>query len=411
MKLRLSPILIHIPLVTVYSTRNVLSYRMATKYTEHRATDPFLRLEKLIYDTFDKIIKTATDRRNEVLGQLEEFKTTFLRMEVAREKRLKELEDNLQLISKANTRTQEKRMIKEKQEMYDRPYQCPIPILITEHFQSLLQQIEAFGHVQGTAGPYVNKTKHFGSFGKRGAGRGELSDPKGLALDGENRVYVADFLNQRVQIFSQDKSFLSEFGNKVLFRPFGIALFDKYVFVSDRQLGIVFKFVLSSYKLVCKSGKGKLDSPSGIAVDQEEVFVADRCNNRVVVMSSELKILREIGQYMLNYPQDVKVNKNKIFIADNSKHRNIHIFSKTGDFLKSIIKLENGNRDIFFTFDSYDSILISDFGGSSIQIFSFDGRLVHRIASEPNPTGIAVRDSFHIITARHFLWTSDVRLY
>ena len=94
---------------------------MATKYTEHKATDHFLRLEEqLIYDTFDKIIKTATDRRNEVLGQLEEFKATYLRMEVAREKRMKELEDNLQLISKANYRTRdvvkERRILKEKQE-------------------------------------------------------------------------------------------------------------------------------------------------------------------------------------------------------------------------------------------------------------------------------------------------------
>ena len=350
-----------------------------------------------------------------MLGQLEEFKATYLRMEVAREKRMKELEDNLQLISKANYRTRdvvkERRILKEKQEMYDHPCHCPIPVLITEHFQSLLQQIEAFGHVQGTAGPYVNKTKHFGSFGKRGTGKGELSDPKGLALDGDNKVYVADFLNQRVQVFSQDRNYLSEFGNNVLFRPYGIALFDKFVFVSDRQVGVVFKFVLSSCKLVGKSGKGKLDSPSGLTVDQGEVFVADRCNNRVVVMNSELKLLRELGQDRLDYPQDVKVNKNRIFVADNNKHRNLHIFSKTGEFLKSIIKLENGNRDIFFTFDSYDSILISDFGASSIQIFSSDGRLVHRIESDPNPTGIVVRASFHIISARHFLWTSDVRLY
>lgn len=389
---------------------------MATEYTEHKSTDHFLRLEQLIYGTFDKIIKTATDRRNELLEQLEEFKTTFQRMEVARQKRLKELEDNLQLISKANYRTRdavrEKRIIEEKQELSASPSQCPIPVLVTEHFQSLLQQIEGFGHVRGTAGPYVNKVKHFSLFGKRGAGKGELNDPKGLAIDGDNRVYVADFLNQRIQVFSQDRIFFSEFGSKVLFRPFGIAVFEKFIFVSDRQLGVVFKFVLSSYKLICKSGKGKLDSPSGLAVARDgEVFVADRCNNRVVVLSSELKILRELGQNRLDYPQDVKVNNNKIFVADNSKHKNIHIFSKTGEFLKSIIKLENGNRDIHFTFDSYDSILISDFGASSIQIFSFDGRLVHRIESAANPTGIVVRDSFHVISARHYLWTSDVRLY
>ncbi|KAI6661930.1 hypothetical protein LOD99_9700 [Oopsacas minuta] len=397
---------------------------MATNFSGNYYTlsllDSYVEMEQNICRTFDKIIRTASDRRNELIAQLNDMKITFLNKEVVRENRLLELENSLQRILKSNARqieiiqlqNREISRIREQQEIYSKPTPFPVPILLTEGFQTLLQEIEGFGHVQGTAGPYINKKTHFNTFGRKGEGKGEMNDPKGIVIDSARRLFVADFLNKRVQVFSQDGNFIADFGSQVFFRPYGIALFDEFVFVTDRQLNLVFKFLQTNYNLVGKSVKGNLNSPSGLTIDRDrEVLVADRSNNRIAVFSSELKFVREFGEDKLDYPQDVKINLNKIYVADNNEFKNIHIFSKTGDLLKSVIQLANVTRNIFICFDSNNNILISDSVGDTIQIFTPDGRMVHRIKSLPNPAGIAVTQNFHIICARHYLYTCDIRFY
>lgn len=48
------------------------------------------------------------------------------------------------------------------------------------------------------------------SWGEPGSGPGQFNLPHGIALDGHDRVYVADRENSRVQIFSPDGKFLAE---------------------------------------------------------------------------------------------------------------------------------------------------------------------------------------------------------
>ena len=50
------------------------------------------------------------------------------------------------------------------------------------------------------------------SFGHAGTGPGELNRPEGLFVDAQDRVYVADSCNHRIQIFSNDGRFLRAYG-------------------------------------------------------------------------------------------------------------------------------------------------------------------------------------------------------
>ena len=90
-----------------------------------------------------------------------------------------------------------------------------------------------------------------------------------------------------------------------------MALNDKWVFVSDFSLNAVIKFQITNNEYVCQSAKGELSYPNGITVDTNgEVLVADYHNNRIVLLNSELKLVREIGKNKFIHPRDVKVNKN-----------------------------------------------------------------------------------------------------
>ena len=382
--------------------------------------DSYKEVEVLIYRTFEKIITTAVARRDRLVRELNEMKLEYLRKEETRIKQNTELERDLRDLRRRDTRVCGERdfineeiiRVKAEIKISKTPTIFPVPQLCTESFQILLQQLEGFAYVRGTAGPYNDKVVPYRISGGRGRGRGEFNDPKGIVLDENQQIFVADFLNQRVQVLSKEGKFVAEFGNSYLFRPYGIAIYRNWVFVSDKQFGIVFKFLLTNYKMVSKSGKGKLASPSGLTVDEDgEVLVADCGNNRIAVLNSELKPIREIGKGTLTSPQDIKIQINRLFVVDNNTKRNLHIFSKQGELLKSIIKLENGSRNIFFCFDLYNSILVSDFAANSIKLFTMDGKLIHRIQSTASPTGIAVTDNFNVINARFYLYSCDVRFY
>ena len=127
------------------------------------------------------------------------------------------------------------------------------------------------------------------------------------------------------------------------------------------------------------------------------MFVADYYNNRIVVLSLDLKFIRELGNKKLVKPQDVKVNNNKVIVADNGEHHNVHVFSKLGDLLNSIINLRGRTGDIFLCLDKFNNILISDWSGKIVQIYTLEGLLIHSIECDYEPTGIAVTQDNIII--------------
>ena len=120
------------------------------------------------------------------------------------------------------------------------------------------------------------------------------------------------------------------------------------------------------------------------------MFVADSNNDIIVVLSLDLKFIRESGNKKLVMPSDVKVNNNKVFVADKGKHHNVHVFSKLGDLLNSIINLRDENLGIFLCFDKFNNILISDWSAKILQIYTLEGLLIHSIECGYRPAGIAV---------------------
>jgi DNA-binding beta-propeller fold protein YncE len=72
------------------------------------------------------------------------------------------------------------------------------------------------------------------AWGKHGKAQGEFDTPHGIALDSTGRVYVADRVNGRVQVFDADGKFIAEW--KQFGRPSSVAI-DKndILYVADSQ--------------------------------------------------------------------------------------------------------------------------------------------------------------------------------
>jgi DNA-binding beta-propeller fold protein YncE len=139
---------------------------------------------------------------------------------------------------------------------------------------------------------------HVRTIGGRGGDDGQFNFPTNLFVDGEGRVYVADTLNFRVQIFDLEGRFVRTFGTQgdtpgTLNRPKGIAVDGEgHVYVADTSFnnfqifdaeGQLLLFVGSAGR-----GPGEFLLPAGLFIDtRDRIYVADQGNSRVQVFQYE----------------------------------------------------------------------------------------------------------------------------
>jgi DNA-binding beta-propeller fold protein YncE len=135
-------------------------------------------------------------------------------------------------------------------------------------------------------------------FGGIGSAAGQFDEPVGLALDSKGNLYVADTWNQRIQVFvpSTDNSSytpsvqwdISGWMSQSLDNKPYLAVDQKgHIFATDPDSFRVLEFTTSG-EFVHTWGESGTDQqgfglPSGIAVDsQGRVWVSDAVNNRLM---------------------------------------------------------------------------------------------------------------------------------
>lgn len=131
---------------------------------------------------------------------------------------------------------------------------------------------------------------HWGSTGKE---PGQFQGVKGLAIDAQGNVYVADWGNQRIQVFDGEGKFKSEFGN--IGRPLAMCITrgaTQHLFISHAgdddgmEDAAIYKVTLDG-KVVGKFGSaGKLPRQFGLANSldcrsETELLVGEMTNWRV----------------------------------------------------------------------------------------------------------------------------------
>src|SRR6187401_1806934 len=83
---------------------------------------------------------------------------------------------------------------------------------------------------------FTKDGKYIKEWGKKGSGRGEISEPHTIAMDSRGRLFVGDRENNRIQIFDQDGRYLAEW--RQFGRPSGITITsDDTIYVTDSESG------------------------------------------------------------------------------------------------------------------------------------------------------------------------------
>jgi tripartite motif-containing protein 71 len=206
---------------------------------------------------------------------------------------------------------------------------------------------------------YYFYTTQWGSYG---TGDGQFSGPEGIAVDSVGNVYVADTGNNRVQKFTSNGDYITQWGS---FSPYGIAIDSgDNVYVTG---SVVSKFT-SSGTLLTQWGTGGIY----IAIDSN--------NNIYLIYNYQVQKFTSSGTFItqwggggtgngkfVNSPGCIAIDSNdNIYVSDDLGNLTFRIqkFTSSGVY---ITQWETGGgSDIYhltgIAVDSNDHLLVTDWG-------------------------------------------------
>lgn len=219
-------------------------------------------------------------------------------------------------------------------------------------------------------------------FGKKGRGEGEVVGPQYLAEDSFGNIYVTDFGNSRVVVFDPDGNGLLHFGQKTGdfpgFRsPTGIAVLNDRVFVADSATGAIYEFDRAGNFISNLVNEKTFARPESLKNWGDHIILTDK--NRIVTVDTDTGSVFENGRTARATSQITAAvpDKNGNIIVTDFKANDIYVMSKmtelVGGFNVQIeriiednfpnvvmeVKVENRHRQPIVGLDT-DNFLITE---------------------------------------------------
>ncbi|HEY8082619.1 MAG TPA: S8 family serine peptidase [Solirubrobacterales bacterium] len=283
----------------------------------------------------------------------------------------------------------------------------------------------------------------------------QFDRPHGVAIDAEGNIWVADYRNNhRVQKLSPTGEFILMVGNEVnktnseeegtseaeqdlctaasgdecgpgvgFESPNGIAidLESGDIWVSDSYYGRI-KHYNSEGEFLDQfgtpgSGEGQLNSPRGIAFNQEgDLLVVDGLNNCIVKFTPEGEFLDQFGAEgegngQFKSPSGVSVGPDgNIWVADTANHR-IQKFDAEGEFLAKYGTYGSGNGKFSFPYslavDPHGVIWVADSSNNRIQAFNSQGKYLTKFGTYGSGDGQLYQPKALAFDAKGDIWVAD----
>ncbi|MDI6794816.1 MAG: 6-bladed beta-propeller [bacterium] len=249
------------------------------------------------------------------------------------------------------------------------------------------------------------------SIGRLGLGQTQFDHPNGLALDNKGNLYVTDLGNHRVQVFDRAGRFKNLFyregvGVSSFKSPAGIAVFNRRIYVVDRETNILSEFTIGGDFLTArphfewvkeKGGETAqehfiglnsvtldkagalygLEGDRAITCDGKHIYLANIGRVQKLTIP-DLKVMLEFGQWgkalgEFRLPQGIAVGpEGRIFVADTLNNR-IQFFDRHGNFLGVIGQYGEGPGEFYhptgIVVNDQEEVWVADYDNHRLQKF------------------------------------------
>ena len=211
----------------------------------------------------------------------------------------------------------------------------------------------------------------------------KMSDPKGIAIDNMDNIYVSS--DHQLQKFTSSGELIKSIGRlgteEGQFNvPHGVTLYNSQVYVCDRNNHRiqVFDLDLNFVRSIGSNGRGKgeFNAPKDVKFDADgKMYVAEIVNRRVQVLDSNGRFLKFLGEERegeLQGPSALHFVDKYVYVCDYQRNC-ILVYETSGKFVTSFGEYGkengqfNGPRSITSSADGL--IYVCDSNNDRIQIF------------------------------------------
>jgi sugar lactone lactonase YvrE len=243
------------------------------------------------------------------------------------------------------------------------------------------------------------------AFGATGAGSGQLSHPADVAIDLNEKIWVADENNNRIEKFNPKGEFLGAYGTTgsgQLNHPTGIEADSAgNIWVADTGNNRIVKFSEAGAYLSAigslGTANGKLSAPQGIATDAAgHIWVSDTGNNRIEEFNANGAFLATFatkgsGPEQLSEPAALDVAPGgNVWVADTGNNR-VEVFNEQGDYVAAYGSLGTGNgqfnRPAAVDIDTWGNVWVGDLNNNRVEQLSERGEYLGKFGAKGTGSG------------------------
>ncbi len=244
--------------------------------------------------------------------------------------------------------------------------------------------------------------------GAAGAGPGQFSAPRNVAVAEDGRIYVLDSGNHRVQVFGADGQLLTGWGSQgsepgQFNEPWGLAIDENFVYVADTWNHRIQKFTLDGEFVTLfgrsgapsdepdTNGLGLFFGPRDIILlPDNRLLITDTGNHRLQIADRDGRFLSQVGNFgnllgQFNEPVGLGTGPDGfVYLADTWNGR---IQQFTPDMVASNEWAVNAwagqsiNNKPYTAVDSAGRIYVTDPEGYRVLIFNNFGDYLGRFGS------------------------------
>jgi tripartite motif-containing protein 71 len=207
--------------------------------------------------------------------------------------------------------------------------------------------------------------------------KGNLDTPEGIAVGPDQRIYVTDSLHDKIKVFGKGGALKLKWGS------FGDGRYgfhftadvevgpDGAVYVVDKQNDKVKKYDSQGKWLATFKNIG-LSDPNGVALDSSgNIYIADRGNNRVVVLDAGGNLIDEWGTGA--GPSMLTVHDGFLYVTNGQgtfpNGSQVQKFETDGDFVDNWEGPDGMSSPCGIAATPNGKILVAEFGNQRVQKF------------------------------------------
>ena len=246
------------------------------------------------------------------------------------------------------------------------------------------------GHISGSPFTVQVKPRQYNavlSFGGQGSSAGMFNRPWGVAVNERDEIAVTDIVNQRVQIFSSDGTYLRSVGSegRELNKPSHIAYLDNGNIVVADSGNHRLQIFTGRGEYLTQIGSGgnldhQLNNPWGLSVDGDgNIIVADSNNKLIKIFTPSGQFLRKFGEDLLVDPRHC-IQKDQYFIVSDLLDHSIKVFNTDGDFLYKFGDKGKGDgafdRPYFLSVDKAGRLIVNESDNHVVQVSELSGKFL-----------------------------------